>query len=369
MNPFTYGRVVSTSSYCPRQRLEAALKSHLLSGQNNYIEGERRTGKTSLIFETIRTIKSRRIVYIDLLEVRSTEDVHKRVLSGIVKAEARASVLQSFLKKISALRPTMTFDPVSGLPSLSLDAAVGLKPESIDGLFGLFSEREFRNSVVVIDEFQDLLNLPDARQVLAVMRSKIQFLKSVPFVFCGSIRGKIHTIFNDADSPFFKSALPLEVGTIDRAAFKAFIASKFAGAKISVSPSMVDRLLGLTHENPGDTQQLCSAIYNVTSPRDTVGEETVQQALRHIFAEECKGYESHLARITGMQLRAIRTVARIGGARILSADFMTMSGIRHPSTIKKALSRLEELKILFTAAGEYKFVNPFFAQWLVWKDY
>jgi AAA+ ATPase superfamily predicted ATPase len=369
MNPFKYGRVVSKLNYCPRPDLEAKLKSRLLSAQNIYMEGERRTGKTSLIFETAGKLKSKRIVYIDLLEVKTIEDIHKRALNGVVKAEENGNVLQNLLKKTAALRPAMTFDPMTGIPSLSIDATHGLKPESLDGLLDLFAGREFRNVVIVIDEFQDILNLQDSRQVLAVMRSKIQFLVSVPFVFCGSLRSKMNMIFNDPNSPFYKSALPMEVGPIDRRSFKDFLAGRFAEAKIGISSSTIDRILQLAHDNPGDTQQLCSAIFDITNPRGQVGEETIREALQYIFAEERKGYEAHLARITGIQLKCLAAVARFGGISTLSGDFLRHTGIRNPSTVKKALSRLEELKILFTINNEYKYVNPFFAQWLVWMNY
>jgi uncharacterized protein len=120
MNPFTYGRVVSQKNYCGRPELEAKLKARLLAGQNTYLEGERRTGKTSLIVQTVAGMKSKRLVYVDLLEVRTIEDIHKRTLNGIVKAEASQGLIQSILKGIAGLRPAITFDPMTGSPSLSI---------------------------------------------------------------------------------------------------------------------------------------------------------------------------------------------------------------------------------------------------------
>jgi AAA+ ATPase superfamily predicted ATPase len=369
MNPFNYGRVVSRKNYCGRPDLEATLKGRLLAVQNTYLEGERRTGKTSLIIETVSRIKSRRLVYIDLLEVKTIEDVHKRALNGIIKAEGSGNFIQTLFKSVAALRPTITFDPVTGLPTLSIDAVARLRPESLEGLLDIFSRREYRNAVVVIDEFQDILNLPDASKVLAVMRGRIQFLRSVPFVFCGSIRGKMNTIFTDHDSPFFKSALPIEVGPIDHSAFRRFIAQKFSEAKIRIAPEMIERILHIALENPGDTQQLCAAVYGVTSPNDVVGEKTIMEALQQIYAEERKGYEACLANITAMQLKCLTAVARLGGKNTFARDFLTHTGIRQPSTIRKSLSRLEYLKILFKTNHEYRYVNPFFAQWLVWMNY
>ena len=369
MNPFRYGQVVTKSNYCQRPSLEKLLRKRILSGQNTYIEGERRTGKTSLIFETANGIKGKWIVYVDLLEVKTVEDIYKRMLNGIAKAKTGSNLIQNLLKKAAMLRPSMTFDPMTGLPSISIDTSVELQPESLEGLLDLFGEKDFRNAVIVIDEFQDIRNLKDAQQALAIMRSKIQFLQVTPFVFCGSIQNEMHLIFNDPHSPFFKSALPLAVGPIDRFTFLDFIKEKFNRVKIRISPDVIDKILQLSNNNPGDTQQLCSAVFDVTDSDEVIDENTIIRALIYIFGEERKGYESILARITSIQLKCLTAVAQRGGKNITSSEFITRSGVTHPATIKKAMSRLEDLKIVFRINGEYRFVNPFFAQWLVHMNY
>jgi AAA+ ATPase superfamily predicted ATPase len=369
MNPFRYGRIVDKAYYCSRPELEKKLQSHINSCQNTYIEGERRTGKTSLIFQTIQHAKSKWIVYIDLLEVRTVEDINKRVLNGIAKASENHNLLQSIIKHVSALRPVVSFDPITSTPSVSIDTTVKLQPESLDGLFDLFSGKDFRNAVIAIDEFQDIKNLENSNQVLAIMRSKIQFLNKIPFIFCGSMRNEMHLIFNDPESPFYKSALPLLVEGIDQNAFGQFISDKFEKNKREISHSMINKILTIAHGNPGDTQQLCSALYEVSEQKSSIDDVFLNEALQYLFAEERKGYEAQMTRLTSIQLKCLTAVARIGGKSISSAEFMKTSGVRIPTTIRKAISRLVELKILYMSNGEFRFVNPFFAQWLVFMNY
>ena len=59
----------------------------------------------------------------------------------------------------------------------------------------------------------------------------------------------------------------------------------------------------------------------------------------------------------------------MGGKALLSSAFIQGVGITGPASIKKALTRLVQLKIVYRHAGEYKFVNPFFKAWLLWKNY
>lgn len=368
MNPFKYGQVVLRDNYCHRPALEKTLRSKLKSGQNVCIEGERRTGKTSLVTETVRGMRGRKLLYADLLEVKTVEDIHKRVLTALVQAEKDVKSVHGLLRGIASLRPALSFDPYTGVPTVTVDSSRNYRPDSLEGLIDMLG-RARSGRVVVLDEFQDILNLKESRQTLAVMRGRIEFMETVPFVFCGSIRRRMHEIFTDPESHFFKSALSLEVGSIDRGAFKKFLGDKFRSSGRRVGGEVLDRILHIARENPGDTQQMCAALYDVSSRGDTIGEKEIREALLRIFGEEHKGYESALARISGLQLKCLTTVARLGGKGTSSREFISSVGATQPSSIRKALSRLEDLKLLFRVGKEYRFTNPFFAQWLVYCNY
>jgi len=59
----------------------------------------------------------------------------------------------------------------------------------------------------------------------------------------------------------------------------------------------------------------------------------------------------------------------MGGKAPQSSAFLRGIGLSMPGSVKKALSRLVQLKIIYRQKGEYKFVNPFFKTWLLWKNY
>lgn len=369
MNPFRYGGVVSRNNYCARPVLETQLVEKCSSGQNVWVSGERRTGKTSLILHAVNSMKGKKALYIDLLEVKSVEDVHKRFLNAIIRYEAKAQFLQNTIKKMASLRPVMTFDAMTGLPSISVDSSIEFKPDSLEGLLDLLRDTTFSRTIVVMDEFQDILNLKDSVQTLAVMRSTIQFLDKTPFVFCGSISNKMDKIFNDPQSPFFKSALIIYVGPIDHITFRDFITKRFTMAKYAVVPTAIDKIFQTAGENPGDIQQLCSALYDITEKNSKIDDVVIDEALKYIFSQEQKGYEACLTQVSAIQLKCLTTLARLGGRHVTSKEFIAASGIRQPSTIKKSLLRLQDIKVLYSSEGEYRFVNPYFGRWLVQRNY
>ena len=132
---------------------------------------------------------------------------------------------------------------------------------------------------------------------------------------------------------------------------------------------MLDTVFTITQEVPGDVQELCAAVWDSSLPNRTVGRESIPAALELIYSREHRIYESHFSLITGQQLRCLVSLARRGGKNPYSIDFINDSGIRQPGSIRKALQRLIDLRIIYIFNKEHKFVNPFFRYWLLSKGY
>ncbi len=101
MNPFNYGKVVSKEDFCKRPELMKKLASEIKRGQNVYLQGERRTGKTSLISETIRTNKKYRKAYVDFLEVKSLDDFIKRIVHAVISMQNETGFMEKMFIRLS----------------------------------------------------------------------------------------------------------------------------------------------------------------------------------------------------------------------------------------------------------------------------
>jgi hypothetical protein len=370
MNPFKYGQVVSAGDFCPRPELLKQLIGFVTSGQNVVLQGERRMGKTSLIHEALRREKRHRMVYVDLLEIKTADDLAKRMIKAIVSTEGQAGRIEKLAKALAHLRPSVSVDPLTGQLSVSLDPRVVLQPESIEAILDLLDGMRKRNPVaVVFDEFQDVLNLPDSKQTLALLRSKVQFQGEIPYIFAGSIRNRMSDIFNSPESPFFKSAVAVEVGSLGPGEFSVFLNEKFKKGRRRVTNETLAEVISIAESVPGDVQEFCGALWDISSPGDSITTGRFPEALELVFSRESKGYEAALVQITGQQMKCLTGLARFGGASPLSAAFLEGVGITLPASVKKALNRLVQIKVIYRHQGEYKFVNPFFKHWLLWKNY
>lgn len=369
MNPFKYGQVVSSDDFCPRPELMDQLTKCLKTGQNTVLQGERRTGKTSLIHEAIRKCPAHKELYIDLLEVKDIDSLCRRMIKAIVSLERQSGMIEKILHGIAQLRPSLSVDPLTGMPLVTLDPSLVLKPDSLEGILDLIREIHLRRSLVVVfDEFQDVLNLRTSRETLAVLRSSIQFLGTIPFVFSGSIRNKMNEIFTDSRSPFFKSAICFEVGSLDRKPFRAFLKRKFGSGNRIVEDSILEKAFELACDLPGDVQQFCGALWDVTESNSLIDLSNASDAVQLIFSREYKGYEAALVQLTALQMRVLSGLARFGGKFPYSGAFLRGVGVSSPASASRALKRLEQLKIIYTHSGELRFANPFFREWLTWRN-
>jgi hypothetical protein len=117
----------------------------------------------------------------------------------------------------------------------------------------------------------------------------------------------------------------------------------------------------------GDIQQLCEALWEVTLEKEIISLDKLKNALELIFSREQKSYENYISLLTNIQLKCLMAIAKAGGKRVYSVLFMKSAGFNNPSSVRRAITRLIKLNILFESGGEYRFINPFFRAWLPYK--
>ena len=366
MIPFKYGTIVTGKNFCGRQDLIKQLTEHIKSSQKCVIFGERRIGKSSLVYETMLRIRSSHyLVSVDLMEVKSLDDLCRRMIRSIMSVKWNLGIIQKIIGFISVLRPQIGVDPLTGLPTITIDQSRQLNEETLENIFKILKETSKKKNIVVFfDEFQDMLNINDSKRVLAELRGKVQIQEEISFIFAGSIRNKMVTIFTDPDSPFFKSAIPMHIDPLSKSEFQIFIENKFVSGKRTLSEGMIDKIFSITSSVTGDVQELCEALWSVSELGDIISEKHLNEAIKLIFSREQTAYEMILNRLTAFQLKILKAIAINGGKALYSNDFMNKAGVSNASSVRRTVSRLVESKIIYAYESEYKFINPFFSFWL-----
>ena len=364
-NPFKYGCVVGGDSFCERPDLERKLAGFVRSGQNVVIQGERRMGKTSLVRETVGRMRGVALVYADLLGVCDPADLCTRIADALAESGKTLPFYRKLGKMLSKLRPTVSIDTESGMPVLSLDAAASSSAGSVEAVLSAVAEEaKARRLCVVFDEFQDILGMADGTRTLAVMRGKIQLDSSTPYIFLGSVRNKMTDIFWNPDSPFYHSAASLPVGEIPQDDFFRFAAAKFKAGGRKLPRESFDSIFAMSQRIPGYVQELCDAVWDCTDSGVEIGANELADGLQCVFAREREHYEIFMERLTPIQRKVVMALAVHGGKGVYSGTFLASAQVSGIGTMRRSMTKLIAENLIYRHNDEYKFFNPFFAQWL-----
>ena len=365
MAPFKYGMVVDGDNYCPRPELARQFSKLIKAGLNVVVQGERRMGKTSFVRETIGTVRGMELVYVDLYCVKTVEEFCRRVVSAVAALDRSAGFLRRTAQMSANLRRVLTIDRDTGVPQLTVDARSSGGVSSLEDVMDMLSAHAGKRRLcIVFDEFQDVLELDDSDVLLARLRAKVQFQNKTPHVFLGSVRNRMHEIFDSPKSPFYKSATSFSVGAIAAGDFKRFLAERFKVARRKVSDPALDRILQIADGISGDVQELCETIWLATNAGESIGDKEIGAGLRLVFAREEKSFGPTLSRLTPIQSAVLKGLARDSSIKPFSGDFMSECGIRNVGTVTRALTRLSADEIIYEHAGAWRFTNPFFREWL-----
>lgn len=364
-NPFKYGCVVEGEYFCPRPQLQKQLAAYISSGQNVVIQGARRMGKTSLIKETVGSMRGYKLLFVDLYCIRSLSDFCRRVMTGIGEASTHLPFLKKAMALVGRLRPVLSFDTNTGAPTIAIDAASAGEPDSLGVTMGMIRKLASDEKLcVVFDEFQDILDLENASSILAEMRATIQFQSDVPYLFSGSVRNEMARIFDDSESPFFKSAIQFTVGAIDADEFAGFVVARFKKGRRSIDKPTAYSLIEYADSVPGDVQQICQLIWDSTDEGQVITMNDMNAAFDLLFSREGELYGENVRQLTPLQVSVLRVLSESNAMKTFSEGFMKKVGTSSTGALRTALKRLVSRRMLYMYGNEYRFVNPFFREWV-----
>ncbi len=374
-NPFLFGSIVDEDDFCSRSKYSDRLTLNFKRGQNIAVIGPRRVGKSSLIHHAARMIKGSTLVYTDFWGIHTLADFVRRCIQALDVIEDKASLLQKISQTIPGLTVSVGIDPITGTPTMTpaLSSRKKPPPESIAQIARLWSAlNEGKQKLIIgLDEFQDVSAIEQGDQVLGILRKEIQILGKIPFCFCGSIRNDMWKIFSDERGAFYKSAAIIEVSADGFDDWRGFLRGKFESTRLKIDEQSLDEIFRYADGNPGDTQQLCSSVWEQSKARKCrkIDSAIIHSALLQVFADERKGYEQIVSDVSGQQLAVLRSIAQLGGASVQSGEFLHSAGITHASSAKAAATRLVNRRILQETPTGLKFSNPFFQAWLLHVRY
>ncbi len=366
-NPFIITGYYSPDYFCDRERETEMIISALRNERNITLFSIRRLGKTGLIEHVFHKMKSDKKFILLYLDILATEN-----LSGFINLFA-ATVLkklesgsENIVKKIGKIfahaRPVISFDPYTGVPNIQL--SIQSEDDANKSLEDIFEylKRTDKRTIIAIDEFQQITNYPE-KNVEAVLRTYFQKARNSNFIFSGSRKHILLSIFSSYGKPFYQSTEMMQLERIDRKEYTDFIILKFLKAQKKITAETVSNILEICRSHTYYVQLLCNRLYGLKDA--SVTEATVKELLNNILKENEAVYISYKNLLTGYQWNVLKAVAKEGNANLLtSKDFISKYKLGTPSSVHTAVKSLLSKELIYKDKEEYFVYDVFLERWL-----
>lgn len=365
MNPFRYSEPLPIEELLGRDEEARELLNRAHEGNNSRLVAPRRYGKTSLLRRLMHDANREgwATVYVDFFGVLTLADIAQRIERAY--ADQLDGRLASWFAGVRrSLRPTFRAGggPLPGGVEVAIDPQAETPLLDRLALPRRLHERHGKRTLVVFDEFQDVLMAQD--RVDAVIRSEIQHHgDAASYVFAGSHVGMMRELFADRRRAFYGQAAPVELTPLPSEEVADSIAARFAAG--DRDPGVVlDPLLALSQGHPQRTMLLAHALWERT-PRGAVATEETWQAT---YAQAISQVRDELRAVwsalpTG-QRRALTAVAENGAA--LYAAGRAHGGSRG-GTVRSSVEALldrGEIEHDPAAATGHRVIDPLLSAWI-----
>lgn len=366
-NPFKFGDPVEGEYYLPRPELAKTVSQFLDNRIHVILIGPRRFGKTSFVLNLLKEKeKTQSSLFIDVFNITSHRDFLQQVLRAIRSKKSWGTHLKEWLGTIPRLRPRLDVqpDPISGTPTLSLSAEVSsdkdVKETIQDVLAAL--ERLGKQVIVTIDEFQKIAEIEDQGWLEATLRTQMQQLKNVAFLYTGSRKSIIHDMINNSSRPFYRSCQPIEFPAFGTE-FTDWVIKRFSTVGVTCERIAIDHLRRILQDTPNYIQMACFHI--VAQGIRHVTQKEVDDVLNTIVRQNAYAYQTLLNSLAVGQQRALRLAAS-ETEQIFSKNLLAKYEIKTGPALAGAIKSLKDKQILDegTAKGKVFFDDPLFAIWL-----
>jgi hypothetical protein len=379
-NPFVYGEVVPGDAFVDREAELDRLVADLGNGQKVFLISPRRYGKSSLIRQTLDSLRRRSALTVDVTV--SSYSSYLAFLEGYARAiasvESKWDRARTWLMEaIGSTRPEIRFEPKeSGLgrfsvafPQVTTTRDLNRLANEVFALPGKLAAERKRTVVVALDEFQAIDSF-NGGSVEHALRAATQLQRQVGYVFAGSEPSLMEKMIGPR-RPFYKAGPVMRLQKISPTLFADFIAQRFAKTGMKPEDGVADSIIELAGNLPYDVQRLAHETWDDVRAKGArkATLEDLHGTLTRLLSEQETIFEALWQRLTLQQRATLRAVVLQGGREIHSADARSRHRLGGPSTIQKSLAALTKQDVLLKEGPRYVVVDSLLREWVARRTF
>lgn len=366
-NPFLLTGYYGKRYFCDREEELETLRQHFQNERNVVLYAWRRMGKSALIhcfLEELESQKQAECIYVDLLGTRNMEDAVLQITKAVYQkyGKTKSGIVPAVMKLLGSVGIELSFDPHSGTPVLRM----GVKrnesraERSLEAL-GNFLQNRKQTVLVAIDEFQQIRHYGN-QDGEAVFRAWVQAFPVVRFIFSGSHRNMMQSMFTEKSRPFYQSAQLLQLKSISIDKYKSFAAQHFKQNKQEITPDVFEKIYSWCRGQTYCIQLVCNRLYN-THPKIIFTH--AEQVFQEILQEESAVFSNYTNLLTDTQWAVLIAVAKEEPlVSPMAKQFTDKYGLGASSSVSTALSKLMTTELVIKEDNHYLVHDVLLARWL-----
>jgi uncharacterized protein len=368
LTPFPTTGYFGAQYFCDREDETERILSNIRGGQSTILTAPRRIGKTALIFHVLNRLPSgTRGIYFDILPTESMSgflnEFASAIISNVPEKKGAGKKVWDFIK---SLRPSVSFDMLTGSPQVSFTMKENEINYQIEAIFS-FLEKQNEKYVIAIDEFQQILEYPE-KNTDAWLRTHIQKLKNVIFIFAGSQQHVLNEMFTIPSRPFYNSATLLKINKINSEIYKAFILKQFTVEGRGIEDSIIDSILSWADFHTYYVQLICNRIF-LTGARKIL-DKTWKEEAERLLREQEPVFFNYRNMLTKPQWDILKATALEGVLyEPTGIEFIMKYSLGNPSSVLRSLEAITRMELIYydyNAGGKkyYAINDLLFRRWM-----
>ena len=366
-NPFLIYGYAGSKYFCDRTEETERLISALRNGRNITLMSPRRMGKTGLIHNAFyhihRDYPGAACFYLDIFSTTCLNDFI--ILFGQTVVGKLDNLSQKALATVSSFfnscRLVFSPDVLTGTLQATLDFQPSQAHATLKEIFD-YLEHSGKECYIAIDEFQQITEYPE-KGVEGLLRSYIQFLPHVHFVFSGSKQHLMSEMFGSAKRPFYRSTEKMNLAPIPLDDYVLFAIRWMQTGGKKMNEELFRMIYQRFNGHTWYVQYVLNRLYEQSVSE--LNEAIVEKCLAGIVRSELDEYQRLYDMLTENQSTLLRAIAR---ERVVSAinssAFIKKYGLKGSSSINTALKFLINKEYVFKTGEGYCVYDRFMELWL-----
>ena len=369
-SPFQFGTLATKENFIDRNEDRAMLKQLLTSHINVMLISPRRWGKSSLVKRSMEELTSEKndikVCFIDAFSISSEAEFYRTFASKVIEcasskfekwAEDAKDLLNGVIPQLiikDQITDFMAFD-------------IKFKPEEKDKLTILqlpetLAKKKGIKIIVCIDEFQQLSNLAEYKDMEGKMRSVWQQQEQTTYCLYGSKRHMMMDIFNNSNNPFYRFGQVVFLDKITKNNWMPFIIEGFRKTNKHISEDYASQICDIVECHSWYLQQLSFFIWTKTEKKVTA--DDFNYGVKQLLNINTPMFQSDSNKLTPAQLELLRAIAA-GETKFSSVEVNSKYNLGNPNTLAKNKRSLQEQDIIEkTKDNTFHFVDPIFKLWI-----